>query len=75
MDYLSKKYSPQMLKQRAFILSSFVRMKMTLTVSIYEFADYIISTEWLPTLDSLENTDKEILEKYNWYMNHREHVS
>ena len=68
MDYLSKKYTPEKLKQRAFILSSFTRQKMTLTVSIYEFTDYITSTSWLPTLGNLESVDKEILNKYQEFI-------
>jgi hypothetical protein len=68
MDYHSKKYSPEKLKQRAFILSSFTRQKMTLTVSIYEFTDYITSTSWLPLLGNLESVDKEILNKYHEFI-------
>jgi len=68
MDYLSKKYTPEKLKQRAFILSSFTRQKMTLAVSIYEFTDYITSTSWLPTLGNLESVDKEILNKYQEFI-------
>jgi hypothetical protein len=68
MDYHSKKYSTEKLKQRAFILSSFTRQKMTLTVSIYEFTDYITSTNWLPPLGNLESVDEEILKKYQTYM-------
>jgi hypothetical protein len=68
MSYFAKKYSPEKLKQRAFILSSFIRQKMTLTVSIYEFADYIISTKWLPPLGNLESVDEEILKKYQAFI-------
>ena len=68
MDYLSKKYSVEKLKQRAFILSSFTRQKMTLTVSIYVFTDYITSTSWLPPLGNLESVDKEILNKYHEFI-------
>jgi hypothetical protein len=68
MDYLSKKYTPEKLKQRAFILSSFTRQKMTLTVSIYEFTDYITPTSWLPPLGNLESVDKEILNKYQEFI-------
>jgi len=75
MDYFSKKYSPEKLKQRAFILSSFTRQKITLSVYIYEFANYIIEESWVPLLDNLESVDKEILEKYNFYINHKEQVS
>jgi hypothetical protein len=75
MDYFSKKYSHEKLKQRAFILSSFARQKINLKVSIYEFADYVIEKGWTPLLGNLESVDKEILEKYNLYMNHKEQVS
>lgn len=75
MDYFSKKYSPEKLKQRAFILSSFARQKINLKVSIYEFTDYVIENGWAPLLGNLESVDKEILEKYNSYMNHKEQVS
>lgn len=68
MDYLSKKYSPEKLKQRSFILSSFTRQKMTLTVSIYEFADYVIDKGWAPPLGNLESVDKEILNKYQEFI-------
>ena len=64
MPYLDKKYSPVKLQQRSFILSSFTRMKMTLTVSIYEFADSVINEGWLPQLNKLEQVDQEILNKY-----------
>jgi hypothetical protein len=59
------------LKQRAFILSSFTRMKFTLSTSIYEFTDYIIKGGWAPALDSLVKVDEEILEKYNDYMKNK----
>jgi hypothetical protein len=68
MDYHSKKYSVEKLKQRAFILSSFIRQKMTLTVGIYEFTDHITSTSWLPPLGNLESVDKEILNKYQQFI-------
>lgn len=69
MDYHSKKYTSEKLKQRAFILSSFTRQKMTLSVSIYEFADYTINTGWSPTFNGLEEVDVEILKKYNRFIN------
>ena len=68
MDYISKKYSAENLKQRAFILSSFTRQKMTLTVSIYEFADYVMEKSWAPIFGSLESVDKEILENYQTFI-------
>lgn len=63
------KYSPEVLKQRSFILSSFTRMKMTLTTSIYEFANNCIERNWCPVLDKLEKVDEEILQEYNRFMN------
>jgi len=75
MNYLSKKYSPEVLKQRAFILGSFARNKINLNTSIYEFADYVIQTGWLPTLNKVEKVDKEILEKYKNFISHKEQVS
>lgn len=69
MDYLSKKYSTEVLKQRSFILSSFTRMKMTLTTSIYEFADYYVQKGWCPTFASLEKVDEQILQEYNHFKN------
>jgi len=71
MNYLNSKYSPEKLKQRAFILSSFSRMKMNISVDIYEFADYIIDSNWLPNLDTIENVDKEVLKKFNEFVSHK----
>lgn len=71
MNYLNSKYSSEKLNQRAFILSSFSRMKMNISVDIYEFVDYIIGSNWLPILDTIENVDKEILEKFNEFVSHK----
>lgn len=68
MSYLSEKYSHEKLKQRAFILSAFTRMKMQISVSVYEFADRAIEQGWLPYLASLEEVDEEILDKYNSFI-------
>jgi hypothetical protein len=54
----------EILKQRAFILSSFTRMKMTITTNIYEFTDETIKKGWSPRLDDLNKVDEEILEQY-----------
>lgn len=69
MNYHSKKYSTENLKQRAFILSSFTRNKLTLSVSMYEFVDYTINTGWMPELDTLEKVDEQILSEYNKFTN------
>jgi hypothetical protein len=61
----------QQLKQRAFILSSFTRNKITLCTNIYRFADYIIESGWLPTLNDLDIIDQEILKKYNDFIKNK----
>ena len=61
----------EILKQRAFILSSFTRMKMTITTSIYEFTDEIIKKGWSPRLDDLNKVDEEILEQYLLFMKNK----
>jgi hypothetical protein len=64
-------YSQENLKQRAFILSSFTRLKKTLSTSIYEFVDYTINTGWSPALDNLNKVDEEVLRKYQEYMKNK----
>ena len=54
----------EILKQRAFILSSFTRMKMSITTSVYEVTDETIKKGWSPRLDDLNKVDEEILEQY-----------
>jgi hypothetical protein len=61
----------EILKQRAFILSSFTRMKMTITTSIYEFTDETIKKGWSPRLDDLNKVDEEILEQYLLFMKNK----
>jgi hypothetical protein len=54
-------------QKRHFILSSFVRLKITLTSDVYRFCDKIIREEWIPPLGSLNDVDKEILQKYQQF--------
>lgn len=68
MSYFLNKYTAEKLKQRAFILSSFTRQKINLSVSIYEFADYVIEQGWSPLLGNLESVDKEIYKKYQTFL-------
>lgn len=56
-------------QKRAFILSSFSRLKISLNTSVYRFCDKIIREEWSPPLGSLVDVDKEILQKYQEFMN------
>jgi len=51
-------------QQRAFILSSFTRLKIILDTSVYRFADKLINEEWTPPLTSLDDVDREIRDKY-----------
>lgn len=51
-------------QKRQFILSSFSRLKITFTTSVYRFADKTISEQWDPPLTSLDDVDREIKQKY-----------
>ena len=51
-------------QRRAFILSSFTRLKIILDTSVYRFADKLINEEWTPPLTSLDDVDREIRDKY-----------
>jgi hypothetical protein len=56
-------------QQRAFILSSFRRLKIEFTASVYRFADKIIQEDWIPPLGSLDEVDAIIKDKYRDFMN------
>ncbi len=51
-------------RKRAFILSSFSRLKIILDTNVYRFADKLINEEWTPPLTSLDDVDVEIRNKY-----------
>ena len=51
-------------QKRAFILSSFTRLKIIVDTSVYRFADKLIHEEWTPPLTSLDVVDREIKDKY-----------
>jgi hypothetical protein len=51
-------------QQREFILSSFTRLKIIIDTSVYRFADKLIHEEWTPPLTSLDDVDREIIDKY-----------
>ena len=51
-------------QKRAFILSSFTRLKIILDTSVYTFADKLVNGEWNPPLTSLDDVDREIRNKY-----------
>jgi hypothetical protein len=56
-------------QQREFILSSFCRLKIKFTTSVYKFVDKLIQEEWVPPLDSLDKVDVIIRDKYRDYIN------
>ena len=51
-------------QKRAFILSSFSRLKIILDTNAYKFADKLINENWKPPLTSLDVVDREIKDKY-----------
>lgn len=56
-------------QQRAFILSSFRRLKIEFTTSVYKFTDKIIQEGWMPPLGSLDEVDAIIKDKFENYIN------
>ena len=55
---------------RAFLLSSFVRLKAEITPHIYEFIDYLISQGYQPPLDDLHKVDHQMRKLYTEYAQH-----
>jgi hypothetical protein len=55
-------------QKRSFILSAFVRMKISLTRDVYEFCDYIISQGYSFDLGSLIVVDRQVREEYQKYL-------
>ena len=51
-------------QKRAFILSSFTRLKIILDTSVYRLADKLHNAEWTPPVTSLDVVDREIRDKY-----------
>ena len=58
------KIKDELFQKRAFILSSFSRLKIVIDASVYIFADKLINEEWTPPLTSLDGVDREIRNKY-----------
>lgn len=56
-------------QQRAFILSSFRRLKIEFTTSVYKFTDKDIQEGWMPPLGSLDEVDAIIKDKFENYIN------
>ena len=55
-------------QKRSFVLSGFVRMKIPLSRSVYEFCDYIIQKGYEFDLSCLNVVDRQIREEYVKYM-------
>lgn len=51
-------------QKRAFILSSFTRLKIIIDTNTYKFADKLINENWNPPLTNLDVVDREIKDKY-----------
>lgn len=56
-------------QKRQFFLSSFVRMKISLTTKVYEFIDRLINSDWKSSYECLNDIDREILKTYEDFMN------
>lgn len=56
-------------QKRQFFLSSFVRMKISLTTKVYQFIDRLINSDWKSSYESLDDIDREILRTYEDFMN------
>lgn len=55
-------------QKRHFVLSAFVRMKISLTKDVYEFCDYIISQGYTFDLGGLNEVDRQVREEYQKYL-------
>jgi hypothetical protein len=53
---------------RAFILSSFRRLKIEFTTEVYRFSDKLINEGWMPPLIGLDDVDNEIRQKYEQFL-------
>ena len=51
-------------QKRQFILSSFVRMKISLKNEVYQCIDKLISSDWKSSYESLDDVDREIKKLY-----------
>jgi len=51
-------------QKRQFILSSFVRMKISLKNEVYHCIDKLISSDWKSSYESLDDVDREIKKLY-----------
>lgn len=59
-------------QQRQFLLSAFVRSKITITANVYEFCDYAISQGYGKTLNTLDlkEVDPWLIKMYNEWKSH-----
>jgi len=59
----------EIIKQRAFILSSLRRLNISISTYAYRFADKMIREGWMPSLGDLKQVDQEIEIKFWEFMN------
>ena len=58
-------------QKRHFYLSCFVRCNKTIQSNVYEFIDHLISRDYQAPLDSLTAVDKEVMQYYQEYIDHK----
>ena len=56
-------------QRRQFLLSSFVRMKISLKNEVYQCIDKLISSDWKSSYESLDDVDREIKKLYEDFKN------
>jgi len=56
-------------QRRQFLLSSFVRMKISLKNEVYQCIDKLISSDWKSSYESLDDVDREIKKIYEDFLN------
>ena len=56
-------------QRRQFLLSSFIRMKISLKNEVYQCIDKLISSDWKSSYESLDDVDREIKKIYEDFLN------
>ena len=56
-------------QRRQFLLSSFIRMKISLKNEVYYCIDKLISSDWKSSYESLDDVDREIKKIYEDFLN------
>ena len=61
------RYKGEHFQQRAYLLTSLVRVGIALSASAYAFCDFTISQGWSTPLDDYE-CDRQVLDMFGQYM-------